>query len=150
MQDFAELEPQHDALVPSSVRSRISFQVHDFFTPQPVANADVYFLKHILHDWSDKYALRILRNLIPALKPGARVIVMDGVLPPPGTVPLSVERLITSLDLQMLAGCNSNERTPSNWIQLFEGADSRFEFKGIVQPPGSAAALIEVIWKGDA
>lgn len=150
VQDFAELEPQHNTLVPSSVRSRISFQPHDFFTPQPVANADVYFLKHILHDWSDKYALKILRNIIPALKPGARVIVMDGVLPPQGAVPLSVERLLTSLDLQMLAACNSKERTPGDWIKLFEMAESRFEFKGIVQPPGSAAALIEVMWKGDA
>lgn len=42
--------------------------------------ANVYFLRWITHDWSDKYALMILRNLIPALKDGARIIVYDRVL----------------------------------------------------------------------
>ncbi|OCK81485.1 S-adenosyl-L-methionine-dependent methyltransferase [Lepidopterella palustris CBS 459.81] len=148
IQDFASLEPQHAALVPSNLRSRISFQAHDFFTPQTVHGADVYFLKHILHDWSDHYALRILRNLIPALKPGARVIIMDGVVPPRDAVPLTVERLLTSLDLQMMTVCNSKERMAVDWMALFKEADERFDLKAIVQPPGSAAALIEVIWKG--
>jgi hypothetical protein len=53
---------------------------HDFFTPQTVV-ADVYLLRWILHNWSDKYCMRILRALIPALKPGARVVVNEDVRP---------------------------------------------------------------------
>jgi hypothetical protein len=60
--------------------ARVSFMSHDFFTPQTVV-ADVYLLRWILHNWSDKYCVRILRALIPALKPGARVIVNEDVRP---------------------------------------------------------------------
>lgn len=62
---------------------KFRFMAHDFFHEQPVKGADVYFLRWVLHDWSDKYAVKILRNLIPALKRGARVLISDLCLPPP-------------------------------------------------------------------
>ena len=73
------------AKVPADLQQgeRLSFMAHNFFTEQPVKGADVYFLRWILHDWSDKYAIMILRNLVPALKPGARVLVSDLCLSPP-------------------------------------------------------------------
>lgn len=60
--------------------SRIKFMKHDFFTPQTVT-AEVYIFRHILHDWSDEDCLRILRALESALKPGAKVLVSEGVVP---------------------------------------------------------------------
>lgn len=36
---------------------------------QPVRHADVYFFRAIFHNWRHKYAVEILRNLMPALKP---------------------------------------------------------------------------------
>lgn len=59
---------------------------HDFLTEQPVHGADVYFFRWILHNWSDKYCVKILKNLIPALKPGAKVVINDNVLPQPGVL----------------------------------------------------------------
>jgi hypothetical protein len=47
------------------------------FEPQPVAGADIYMLKWILHDWPDAESVAILRALVPALKPGARVVFID-------------------------------------------------------------------------
>ncbi|KAF3767133.1 hypothetical protein M406DRAFT_255018, partial [Cryphonectria parasitica EP155] len=41
--------------------------------------ADVYFFCAIFHNWSDTYTVRILRNLIPVLKPGVK-IVLDAVV----------------------------------------------------------------------
>ncbi|KAJ8121801.1 hypothetical protein ONZ43_g1835 [Nemania bipapillata] len=55
----------------------VKFMEHDFFTEQPVKNADVYLYRWILHNWPDKYCVQILNSLIPALKPGARVLIMD-------------------------------------------------------------------------
>jgi hypothetical protein len=52
----------------------------DFFTLQAVA-ADVYYFRSIFHNWADKYCVRILQNLVPALKKGARVIIHERVLP---------------------------------------------------------------------
>jgi len=78
--------------VPEDLRGRIRFTVHDFFTSQPVHGADVYFFRLIFHNWSDKYCGMIIQGLIPALKPGARIIIQDMLMPVPGTVPLWREK----------------------------------------------------------
>jgi 6-hydroxytryprostatin B O-methyltransferase len=64
------------------VASRISFQCHNFFEPQPVS-ADGYILRHILHDWNDEDSVSILKALLPSIKPGARVFISEGILPDP-------------------------------------------------------------------
>jgi SAM-dependent methyltransferase len=70
--------------VPEDLNNRrVQFMEHDFFEEQPVKGADVYFLRWILHDWSDKYAVKILRNLIPALRTGSRILVSELCLPSP-------------------------------------------------------------------
>lgn len=72
--------------LPKKLRGRVSFQEHDFFKIQPVVGADVYFIRHVLHDWTDKRCTDILRALIPALKRGSRVLLNEQVLPEPGTL----------------------------------------------------------------
>jgi hypothetical protein len=71
---------------------------HDFLKEQPVQNVDVWLFRWILHNWSDKYCSKILRNLIPALKPGARVILCDNVLPEPGSLPQVTEDRLRSVN----------------------------------------------------
>lgn len=67
---------------------------HEFFAEQPVQGADVYYFRCILHDWSDKYAIRILRSLIPALKVGARILLSEYVVPEPGEISSYQERVL--------------------------------------------------------
>jgi hypothetical protein len=38
-----------EAGIPEELRSRVSFMPYDFFTPQPVCGADVYFFRWIFH-----------------------------------------------------------------------------------------------------
>ncbi|KAI8951866.1 S-adenosyl-L-methionine-dependent methyltransferase [Xylaria longipes] len=45
--------------VESVITGRVRFEAHDFFQPQVVA-ADVFSLRLVLHNWTDKYAARIL------------------------------------------------------------------------------------------
>jgi hypothetical protein len=78
--------------LPSEFADRITFMTHDFFTPQPVKGAEVYFFRAVFHDWSDKYCMKILQNLVPALKKGARIIIVDPFTPDPLTMPLWSER----------------------------------------------------------
>ena len=61
---------------------------HDFLNEQPVEDVDVYLLRWIFHKWSDEDCVRILRNLIPALKKGARVVINDNYLHEPGVLGL--------------------------------------------------------------
>ena len=146
MQDFPKIEEGFNAVVPDDLKSRVTFQAHDFFTPQPVKDADVYIFRHIFHDWSDKDSVKILHNLVPALKNGARVIVIELVQPPSGSMSMGQERIVTSMDIQMMGVLNSKERAQEDWVQLFERADSRFKVKGFVKPPGAAISIIEVMF----
>lgn len=81
-----------DAL-PPAVAPQIEFMEHDFFTPQTVTAA-VYIFRQIFHNWADSNVIKILRQLIPALQPGARILVHDLLLPEPGKLPLMMERQI--------------------------------------------------------
>ena len=73
---------------------------HDFNTPQPVKGADIYFFRWIFHDWSDKYVIKVLRALIPALKKGARIVANDKLLPEPGGLSPYQEQALRSVRLR--------------------------------------------------
>ncbi|GMF93149.1 unnamed protein product [Aspergillus oryzae] len=126
------------------LKSRIGYRAHSFFDPQPVQDADVYMLRMILHNWSFDDCVRILSRLVQTLKPGARIIIVDIVLPDPGVVPASKERLLRVQDLIMQQVFNSMERYLENWMDIFRKVDERLEVKRIVEPPGSLMSLIEL------
>lgn len=92
VQDFPDTIKEGEALLPEHLRSRVTFMSHDFFTPQPVKGADVYFFRWILHNWSDKYCVKILQNLIPAMKDGSRVLLYEYVMPETTDLPWSEKR----------------------------------------------------------
>ena len=75
---------QENCEVPHDVKERITFMKHNFFDSQPVKGAEVYLFRFIMHDWSDKYCVKILQALIPALEKGSRVIIADTILPESG------------------------------------------------------------------
>lgn len=81
VQDLPGTAEKGREMLPAELKGRVDFVAHDFFAEQTLHAADVYFFRWILHNWSDKYCLRILRALIPALKEGARVLVYEFVLP---------------------------------------------------------------------
>lgn len=82
------------AALPAELKDRVSFMTHDFFTEQPVKDADIYYFRWIYHDWPDKSSVKILRQLIPALKRGARIVISDICMPPPGVVSLYKEHVL--------------------------------------------------------
>ena len=92
--DLPEVVADGPSDVPTDLQSRVTFAAHDFFTepPQVARGADVYLFCRIFHNWSDKYAAKILRCLIPALKNGARILLTDICLPEPNVIPSSIER----------------------------------------------------------
>ncbi|KAL5341993.1 O-methyltransferase-like protein [Aspergillus crustosus] len=60
VQDIPQLIGGAAEALPAEVQGRVKFQAHDFFTEQKV-HADIYLLRNILHNWSDPYAVRIIR-----------------------------------------------------------------------------------------
>ncbi|KAI0875274.1 S-adenosyl-L-methionine-dependent methyltransferase [Hypoxylon argillaceum] len=119
-----------DSRKPADIADRVRYMTHDFFTEQPIREADVYLYRACFHNWSDKYAVRILRALIPALKVGARVLLNDVVVPGPEEMSPGAASDVRSGDLNMMMLFNAADREVSDWARLFEMASPGFQFKG--------------------
>jgi hypothetical protein len=140
--------PEVVASAPKSEKGQVEFQAHDFFTEQPVNGADVYFFRWIFHDWSDKYCIAILRALIPALKKGSRVVMMEHIVPEPGVLTPFQERPIRQFDMVMRELFNAKERSESDWKKLLANADERFNVVEIKTPRGSQLGFVVAEWRG--
>ncbi|KAK5991391.1 O-methyltransferase lcsG [Cladobotryum mycophilum] len=151
IQDLAEVQPVFEKIRPAEVESQVSFMVHDFFQPQTVS-ADVYLIKVILHDWPDKEAIKILRGLVPALRPGARVLFIDYVGKQSEAeetpLPRSIKQMGTATDLRMMALFNGKERPVEAWKEIFRAADERFEIARVEANPLTFFVVMEAVWRG--
>ncbi|KDR83075.1 hypothetical protein GALMADRAFT_263497 [Galerina marginata CBS 339.88] len=68
--------------LPGAVESgRLKIEVQDFFEPQPQRKVSVFFMKQILHDWSDQYGIKILKNLWAAASKETRLVLMESLMP---------------------------------------------------------------------
>jgi hypothetical protein len=50
---------------------------HDFFEPQPIKDAAVFFLRYIAHNWPDGAMKRVLKQLRESAQPTTRLLIMD-------------------------------------------------------------------------
>ncbi|WP_260610217.1 methyltransferase [Streptomyces sp. WAC06614] len=108
----------------------------DFFTAVP-SGGDIYVLKHILHDWSDEDCLRILGAIRRAAAPGARLLVVDAVLPEGSAPHPAVE-----LDVVMLMAVQGRERTAAEFTALLE--QSGFTLHRILPTP-ALPSIVEAV-----
>lgn len=97
VQDLAETVAVGAQNCPAEIKDRMSFVAHDFFEVQgahdaPADTPITYFARFILHDWSDKYAQKILDALAKSMKRGDRLILNEVVIPRAGELPLEIER----------------------------------------------------------
>ncbi|KAF1813460.1 S-adenosyl-L-methionine-dependent methyltransferase [Eremomyces bilateralis CBS 781.70] len=144
VEDLPHVVAQGAEALPEPLKSRISFLPLDFFTPQPVKDADVYILRQICHDWSDKYAVKILENLLPAMKKGAKLVIMDGLIPPPNAIPKLDEAQVRMVDLVMMTHFNGKERDLEDWKGLFAQASPKLKLLNTKTPAGSVYSILEL------
>jgi O-methyltransferase/methyltransferase family protein len=116
-------------LAGSPLRDRIAFFGGDFFDRVP--EADLYLLMRVLHDWDDERARHILTTCRRAAARGARMLVVEQVLPEP-RVPSPAHLS----DIAMLVLLGGRERTASEYgtllretgwqVQEVSASDPRF------------------------
>jgi hypothetical protein len=82
-----------------------------------------------MHNYSTPYAVRLLKNLIPALKPGARILINDHCLREAGQESPWDETVMRRMDMVMLTLLNAQERTEQEFRALFAAAGEGFVFK---------------------
>ena len=65
----------------TKIDSRVEVMKHDFFQPQSVQHADIYWMHKIMHDWPDDESVKILTRLKDAMGPQSRIFLNDMILP---------------------------------------------------------------------
>jgi ubiquinone/menaquinone biosynthesis C-methylase UbiE len=117
------LELAKDYLAEQGVADRCELVEGDFFSSVP-AGGDVYVLKSVLHDWDDDQCIAILRNCRAAMDEGARLVIVELILPERMT-PNGPVLSAALVDLIMLAYAGGRERTEAEFAQLLDQAGLR-------------------------
>ncbi len=125
------------AAAQNKLGDRLEVMAGDFFESVP-EDGDLYLLRYVLHDWDDASCVRILENCRKAMRPGARVLVLEMVLGEIGAEP----PVVPSQDLNMLVVLGGQERSLSQFDELFQAAGLR---RTTVTPTQSPMSVIEAI-----
>ncbi|KAJ7648737.1 O-methyltransferase [Mycena polygramma] len=164
-QDRAPVIEQAKAYWTENLKSHVDsgmveFQVHDFFAPQPVKNADIFMLRQIVHDWpddtTDDAVIKILSQLRAAATPKTKLVIVDQIIPYatesalvdsiPGTArpspPAPSLRNMGAAsavpywaDIHMYALLNGRERTMGTFVNVCE--KSGWKIVQVYHLPGS-------------
>lgn len=62
---------------------RVSFVCGDFLSDVP-AGADLYTIKHVLHDWNNELCSQIVERIAQAMRPDSTLLILEAVLDEPG------------------------------------------------------------------
>ena len=122
----------------------VELMVHDFMTEQPIkgmvapalplqhptanlcsvldpniidVGAKAYYLRNIMHDYSDDKCALILRQITKAMNQDSVILIDDMILPNQGA-----NWHATQLDLTMMASLGAMERTEKQWYALMDSA----------------------------
>jgi hypothetical protein len=117
----------------NGIVDRVTIEAGDFFQTVPTGG-DAYILSHIMHDWNDEQCLTILGHCRKAMKPDARLLIVEMVLPPgdaphPGKI----------LDMVMLVLIGGQERTEAEYAHLLDKAG--FRLNRVVATPSPVTVL---------
>ena len=116
------------------VEGRVSIEPGSFFESVP-AGGDAYILSHIIHDWNEDQCLTILGNCRKVMRPGAKLLIVEFVLPE-GNVP----HFGKLADMVMLAVPGGEERTATEYGTLLARAGLKMTR---VVPTASDVSVVE-------
>ncbi|KAK9151797.1 hypothetical protein Syun_010106 [Stephania yunnanensis] len=111
----------------------------DMFVSVP--QADVVFMKSVLHDWGDDDCVKILKKCKEAIagKEGGKVVILDIVLDAESSYEFKGARL--GMEMDMLVTVGGKERSEAEWQKLIKDAGySRYKIIPIV----AIESIIEV------
>jgi hypothetical protein len=118
------------------VAERVEKVSGDFFAAVP-SGADAYMMKHIIHDWDDERASRILRNINQAMAERGKVLIIEVVVPE-GDEP----HYSKLMDLEMLVSPGGVERTANEYRELLGAAGLQL---ARIIPTRSPFSIIEAV-----
>ncbi|KAK3391824.1 S-adenosyl-L-methionine-dependent methyltransferase [Sordaria brevicollis] len=115
----------------------VKMMVHDFMGVQPIRGAKAYFMRMILHDYSDAVATQILARLAEAMSPESRALICELVLPQRvGEAELGT--IMLDHCVMSIAG---KERTEEGLRKIFDAAG--LDLVKVWRAPGVTGAVAE-------
>jgi hypothetical protein len=127
---------QPSVVAGANVSERIETIGGNFFEEIPV-QADVYLMKHIIHDWNDEQSLTILRSLAKSAPAGAKLLLIESVVEEDDAPSMS-----KVMDLNMLVNTGGKERTAMEYASLL--AESGFKLTNVYPTP-SPVQIVEAV-----
>ena len=118
----------------------VTFIAGDVFDAVP-DGADAYLFRHLLHDYDDADCLKMLKNVRRAMKPTARVLVLEKTVPTDDTPGPG-----RWLDLHVMLLTGGRERTVPEYDALFDKAG--LKLARVLPTAHPAVEIIEVVAAG--
>ena len=128
--------PHVIAEVADLASERLTLQAGDFFR-DALPTCDAYLLMEIIHDWGDEESVAILRTVRQAAAPGAKVLVIEAIIPDdPGPAWAKM------LDIHMLTLLGGRQRTQPEYAALLSRAG--FALRRDIDT-GAGVAILEAV-----
>ncbi|MBL0137191.1 MAG: methyltransferase [Bacteroidetes bacterium] len=99
--------------------------------------ADIYLMKHVLHDWNDEQSVQILRNCSEAMHSGSKMLVIEAVIPTGNT-----RHPGKFMDINMMAMTGGKERTEAEYASIFE--QSGLKLARVIHTNSPTLSILEV------
>ena len=131
----AAIPGARERLAAAGLSARADCVEGDFFASVP-AGADAYLLSRVIHDWGDEDAVRILATCRAAMPAGARLLLVEAVLPERASGAPEAIRM----DLHMLVLFGARERTEAEYAALLAAAG--LELRRVVATASPAALSV--------
>jgi predicted transcriptional regulator len=106
-----------------------------------VPSADLYMMKMILHDWSDKECIQILVNIHKAAPDKARIFIVEHIVPEP-----SQPHFSKLFDIHMMCATTGRERTIAEYKTLL--SQSGWKYLQTHYPNSKMIGVIEAVKNG--
>merc|ERR1711981_1560124 len=78
------------------------------------------------------------------MKPSSKIVIMDQVVPPPGSLPNAQEKAGRVIDLVVMSHFNGKQRDLEDWKKIFAAVDDRLVLSNLIVKPGSVLSIIEL------
>lgn len=130
------LEGAPALLKKEAVDERTEIVAGDFFERVSV-KADVYMLKHIIHDWDDERSIKILQNIAAEMNDDGKVLIFETVISD-GNEP----HFGKIMDLEMMVSPGGIERTEEEYREILAATGLRLNR---VIPTKSPVSIVEAV-----
>lgn len=87
------------------------------------ANADLYLMKWILHDYQDAEAMQILKHMHRAMKKESRLLIMESII----SSDMTKVQPAKHLDIVMMTVASGKERTEEEFSHLVQSCQLQVE-----------------------